>query len=321
MTTLIVALAGGACVAAVIGAALMVFRNPTGSAIEDRLDVLAGKSKGIDELSKKEQSVLTRPLDDVPNAVEEFVSNFLNIRRLLEQADMSMSPANFVAISLGLGGLGFAFALLTRFHVAGYIVLPLLLMPIPLIVATLKKRKRLKMFTKQLPEALELTARALRAGHSLGAGLQMVSAEIPEPLGLEFGRVYEEQNLGIALEDALNNLCERVPSLDLRFFATAVILQRTTGGDLAEILEKIGRLIRERFRIWGQIQALTGEGRLSGVVLLGLPPVLLIALLFLNYEYESLLITTPLGKKMLAVTAFMQLLGAYVIKKIVNIKV
>jgi tight adherence protein B len=321
MTPLIVALAGGACVAAVIGAALMAFRNPTGSAMEDRLDVLAGKSKGISDLSKKEQSVLSRPLDDVPNAIEEFVANFLNVRRLLEQADMAMSPAKFVAISLGLGGIGLAIGLVTQFHWAGYIIFPLVLMPIPLLLASMKKKKRMKMFTKQLPEALELTARALRAGHSLGAGLQMVSAEIPEPLGLEFGRVYEEQNLGIALEDALNNLCERVPSLDLRFFATAVILQRTTGGDLAEILEKIGRLIRERFRIWGQIQALTGEGRLSGVVLLGLPPVLLIALLFLNYEYESLLITTTLGKKLLAVTAFMQLLGAYVIKKIVNIKV
>jgi tight adherence protein B len=123
------------------------------------------------------------------------------------------------------------------------------------------------------------------------------------------------------LDDSLRGLTERIPNLDLKFFVTAVILQRQTGGDLAEILDKIGELIRDRFRIWGQVQALTGEGRLSGVVLLALPFVLFIAVYQLNPDYIKVLFTDPMGKKMLAVAVFMQILGALVIRKIVNIKV
>jgi tight adherence protein B len=138
---------------------------------------------------------------------------------------------------------------------------------------------------------------------------------------VEFGRVFEEQNLGIPLEEALRNLSDRVPNLDLKFFATAVILQRQTGGDLAEILDKIGHLIRERFKIFGQIAALTGEGRLSGVVLLALPPVLFLVVYRMNPGYISLLFTDPMGKKLLAGAVVMQVLGALAIRKIVDIKV
>ena len=126
-------------------------------------------------------------------------------------------------------------------------------------------------FAGQLPDALELVARALRAGHSLAAGMHVVAEEMPSPISDEFGRVYEEQNLGIPLEDAMRAMCDRVPNLDLRFFVTAVAIQRQTGGDLAEILDKIGHVIRERYKILGQVKALTAEGRLSGVVLIGLP--------------------------------------------------
>ncbi|MBL9085189.1 MAG: type II secretion system F family protein, partial [Planctomycetales bacterium] len=148
-----------------------------------------------------------------------------------------------------------------------------------------------------------------------------VREEMKAPISVEFGRVFEENNLGIPITDAMNNMTDRIPNLDLKFFATAIILQRQTGGDLAEILDKIGALIRDRFRIWGQIQALTGEGRLSGVVLLALPVVLFGAVYRLNPEYVMVLFRDPLGKKMLAGAVFMQLLGAYMIRKIVNIKV
>ncbi len=144
---------------------------------------------------------------------------------------------------------------------------------------------------------------------------------MPAPIAKEFGRVFEEQNLGISLDESLRSLTDRIPNLDLKFFVTALILQRQTGGDLAEILDKIGQLIRERFQIWGQIQALTGEGRLSGLVLLGLPFVLLIVVYRLNPDYVMVLFKDPAGKQMLAVAAFMQVLGALMIRKIVNIKV
>ena len=155
----------------------------------------------------------------------------------------------------------------------------------------------------------------------MASGFNLVADEMSAPIGDEFQRVYEEQNLGIPMDDALRSLTDRVPNLDLRFFATAVILQRQTGGDLAEILDKIGDLVRERFRIWGQVQALTGEGRLSGIVLLALPPVLFAAVWYLNPEYVMVLFTDPMGKKMLAGGVVMQILGALVIRKIVNIKV
>ncbi|MCS7160051.1 MAG: type II secretion system F family protein, partial [Gemmatales bacterium] len=145
--------------------------------------------------------------------------------------------------------------------------------------------------------------------------------ELPPPLGREFARVYEEQNLGIDIEDALKSLCERVPNLDLRFFATSVIIQRQTGGDLAEILDKIGYLIRERFRIQNQVKALTAEGRLSGAILIALPFVLFLVMLNINPEYVAMLWKTEIGMKMSLFALVMQILGALVIRKIVNIRV
>jgi tight adherence protein B len=164
-------------------------------------------------------------------------------------------------------------------------------------------------------------SQALRAGQSLPAGIHLVAQQMSEPLGPEFQRAYEQQNLGVPLEKSLTLMTERVPNLDLRFFATAVVLQRQTGGDLAEILDKISTLIRQRFQIWGQIQALTGEGRLSGIVLLALPPALFLAMLKLNYDYIMMLFEEPLGHKMLIFAVITQLIGAIAIKKIITIKV
>ena len=212
---------------------------------------------------------------------------------------------------LGVAGLNVFLAPLVGIMFAG----------IPFFWLLFRRKRRFQKFAAQLPEALELVARALRAGHSLAAGFHLVSQEGSPPIASEFGRVFEEQNLGLPFEEALNNLCDRVPNLDLKFFVTAVVLQRQTGGDLAEILDKIGRLIRERFAIWGQVQALTGEGRLSGIVLLALPPLLFITVYRMNPEYLSLLFTDELGKKMLIGGIFMQLLGALAIRKIVNIRV
>jgi tight adherence protein B len=191
----------------------------------------------------------------------------------------------------------------------------------PFLFLFFKRKRRMAQFAKQLPEALELISRALRAGHSLASGFKLVADEMGAPISTEFERCYESQNLGVPLEDAIEQMTERVPNLDLRFFATAVILQRQTGGDLAEILDKIGYIVRERFKIWGQIQALTGEGRLSGVVLLALPPVLFVVMWRLNPGYSMTLFTDPMGHQMLAGAVVMQVIGALVIRKIVNIKV
>jgi tight adherence protein B len=192
---------------------------------------------------------------------------------------------------------------------------------VPFLALWFKRKQRLAAFGKQLPEALELISRALRAGHSLASGFKLVADEMPTPISTEFERCYEAQNLGVSLEGAIEEMTNRVPNLDLRFFATAIILQRQTGGDLAEILDKIGHLVRERFVIWGQIQSLTGEGRLSGIVLLALPPALFVTMWYLNPNYSMMLFNDPMGHQMLIGAVIMQIVGALVIRKIVNIKV
>jgi tight adherence protein B len=184
-----------------------------------------------------------------------------------------------------------------------------------------KRKTRMAKFAAQLPDAMELVARALRAGHSLAAGMHVVAEEMPQPISKEFGRVYEEQNLGIPLEESLKGMCDRVPNLDLRFFVTSVAIQRQTGGDLAEILDRIGYVIRERFKILGQVKALTAEGRLSGVVLIALPIGLFMLMLWMKPDYIELLWKDPMGIKMSIGAIVLMLIGSYAIKKIVDIKV
>ncbi|HEV3021160.1 MAG TPA: type II secretion system F family protein, partial [Pirellulales bacterium] len=243
------------------------------------------------------------------------------LKLLFVQADTNLTPAKFFAISGGLLVVGTIVGVYAGFKPALAPLMGLSLGSLPLLWLIWRKKRRLKAFGAQLPDALELISRALRAGHSLAAGFNMVQEEMPAPISVEFGRVFEEQNLGIPMEDALTSMADRIPNLDLRFFSTAVILQRQTGGDLAEILDKIGHLVRERFKIWGAVQALTGEGRLSGIVLLALPPVLFLAVYRLNPDYVMMLFTDPMGKQMLAGAVVMQVLGALVIRKIINIKV
>jgi tight adherence protein B len=221
----------------------------------------------------------------------------------------------------GLAVTGLMLPTMAGFSVMLGPVMAAFLALLPIMWLLFRRKRRLKKFASQLPEALELIARALRAGHSLASGFNLVAQEMSDPIGGEFRRTFEEQNLGKALDETLNDFTKRVPNLDLKFFATAIILQRQTGGDLAEILDKIGNLVRERFKIWGQVQALTGEGRLSGVVLLALPPALFAVVYKMNPDYLMLLFTDPLGKKMLAGGIITQLLGALMIRKIVNIRV
>jgi tight adherence protein B len=246
---------------------------------------------------------------------------FPSLTKIFMQADCHISPSTLFGIGLVLGVLGATASWLAGVPIIFAPLAGLVMFTIPLLWLLAKRRFRLKKFASQLPDALELVARALRAGHSLGAGMHVVAEEMPMPIAEEFGRVFEEQNLGISVEDSLKGLCDRVPNLDLRFFATSVLIQRQTGGDLAEILDKIGYVIRERYRILGQVQALTGEGRLSGVVLIALPFGLFLFMLHLKPDYIALLWTDELGIQMSIGAIIAQILGALWIRKIVNIKV
>lgn len=324
MLTIIVIVASFIGVAALVGGVAVIFRGDANNAIEDRLDVLAGIKSGTmgRGVNEADSSLLSSPLDETRGMLERAFSRFGNIRKLLEQADSPLDASRFMLLSAALAFGSAVICIVVP-------VIPKWLAPVvapimgvlPLLWILLRRRSRLRKFGQQMPEGLELISRALRAGHSLASGINLVAEEMAAPLSREFRRCYEAQNLGIPLEQALEDMCERVPNLDLRFFVTAIVLQRQTGGDLAEILDKIGSLIRERFKIWGQIQALTGEGRLSGIVLLALPPALFVVMYYLNPNYCSVLFTDPLGHKMLAGAIVMQLVGAVVIKKIISIKV
>jgi len=319
----IIAITAFVAVAALVGGLAMIMREKPAGRLEDRLELLtgAGGSGAGKDGAQKQASVLSKPLEGGPDFFESVLSRFGNWNLIFEQADTSLTLTKLLAICGLLALCGVGIGSFARLHAGLIPVLAVLLASLPLAWLMLRRRKRLRTFAAQLPDALEMLARSLRAGQSLGFGMSMIANEMSDPIATEFGRVFEEQNLGVPLEESFEDLTERIPNLDLSFFATAVILQRQTGGDLAEILDKIGALIRDRFRIWGQVQALTGEGRLSGIVLLALPFVLFLAVYQLNPDYIMILFTDPLGKKMLAGAIFMQIVGALVIRKIVNIEV
>jgi tight adherence protein B len=300
--------------------AIFFLRDADRGKAADRLDVLVGK--GGKRESQADMLLKQAMLEvDKKTILDVLTPNFLTMERVFEQADANIKPSALFAISVGLAVVGGTLSVLIGRSIYIAPVGALLFFSIPWLWLWNKRRSRLKKFASQLPDALELVARALRAGHSLAAGLHVVSEEMPPPVAREFGRVYEEQNLGIPLEEALRSICQRVPNLDLKFFVTSVAIQRQTGGDLAEILDKIGHVIRERYKILGQVKALTAEGRLSGLVLVALPFGLFLMMLHMKPDYISLLWTDPLGVKMSIFALVLQVLGAYAIKKIVDIKV
>ncbi|TWT95978.1 Bacterial type II secretion system protein F domain protein [Botrimarina colliarenosi] len=325
MSPLVITLLVFGGVTGLVIAVAMLWSGDKEADVEDRLSALtsgkAVKGRGGKESGDKENDLLAATWNRGAGAFEQALANHLNLERLFAQADVSFSVSQFLMACVGAALLGFFAPTTLGLPIKFAPICSVVFVFIPFAWLIMKRKRRMKKFAAQLPEALELVARALRAGHSLGAGMNLVGAEMSPPICQEFSRCFEEQNLGMPLDEALENLTERVPNLDLKFFATAVILQRQTGGDLAEILDKIGRLIRERFKIWGQVQALTGEGRLSGIVLLALPPMLFGAVYRLNPDYLMLLFTDDMGKKMLIGGIVMQLLGAIVIQKIVNIRI
>lgn len=322
MSGTVIVIAVGVFVASLVAFAINVMM-PGGdsTSTEDRLAEMATRRRGNAEEKDKPSLLTDGTLDDTSSFLSRMMQNLPALQDYLDQADIRMQPAKFAFICLAFFGGGILACVLTPVPVLLGPVLGFLFMGLPVGWMFMKRKKRLAKFGKQMPEALELLGRSLRAGHSLNAGFGLVASEMEAPLATEFGRAFEEQNFGIPLDEAIEEMANRVPNMDLRFFATAVVLQRQTGGDLAEILDKIGHLVRERLMILGQIQALTGEGRMSGAVLLALPPVLFLVMLKLNYDYVMMLFTDEIGRYMLCGALVTQLIGALVIKKIITIKV
>jgi tight adherence protein B len=192
---------------------------------------------------------------------------------------------------------------------------------LPFMILNYKRGKRLRTYEEAFPEALDLISRALKAGHAFATGLKMVADEMDEPVGPEFRKTFDEQNFGLPLKDALDNLTQRVPIIDVRFFATAVLIQRETGGNLSEILENLAHVVRERFKILRQVRVYTAHGRMTGYVLLALPAVLCIALMFINPDHMNLLFRERMGQMMLLTAIVMQTIGYVWIRQVVKIEV
>src|SRR5439155_8069298 len=234
----------GGLVVAIVVALLFAFRKGDDSKASERLDALVGRNVRKDSSA---DMLLKQALQEVDKKtfLDKLTPEFFNLTKMFEQADVNIKPSALFGISCGLSVAG---AVLCIWGVNVYLapVGALTFFGLPWLWLYMKRAQRLKKFAGQLPDAMELVARALRAGHSLAAGMHVVAEEMPAPVSKEFGRVYEEQNLGIPLEEAMKGMCDRVPNLDLRFFVTSVAIQRQTGGDLAEILDRIGHVIRER---------------------------------------------------------------------------
>lgn len=244
-----------------------------------------------------------------------------SFRKICEQAALPW-PAHQVLVGIGFAVTAFLIVtLLTGMHPIIQLVGVVLLAATPVLVIVYKRNARLKKLNNQMPEALELMSQALRAGHALPAGIQLVAEQLHDPIGTEFARVHAEQDLGIPMEEALEHLAQRIDLLDMRMFVTAIQIQRQTGGDLTEMMDRISAVIRDRIRILGQVRALTAEGRLSGWILTLLPLFVLLLLFYVNPAHPQTLFDNSEGVIMMIVAVVMQILGMLIIRKIVNIKV
>jgi tight adherence protein B len=306
--------------------ALRGFRSSEKRGVRSRLKALAvqAEKEGAVDILRKDR------LSDIPwlHLLLKKFSAMGKMALLVEQAGVSRKPGFYILLSLTLVFIGFLAG--APFHSAYFPLLPsfMIIIPCALVPGTFpslylryKRRKRLNKFQEQLPEALELLARSLKAGHAFSSGLRLVSEEMEEPIGFEFEKALNEINFGVSAQDALVNLTDRVPLDDLRFFVISVILQRETGGNLAEILENLARLIRERFKLNGHVRVLSSQARLSAYILVAVPVVLAFIIHLMNPKFYEALFENPVGKYILAVGVVWMIIGIFFMKRMVTIRV
>ena len=295
-------------------------RGPVAKRISRRLQTMsAGAHEGRQDLSIIKKRLLSETAGAQRLLLRAPRIHLLD--RLLEQSGTTLNVGQFCLWSLGMGL--FTLVLLVFFHVPFLIVLPVAIAAIfvPLLFIFSKKQKRMKHIERQLPDALDLISRALRAGHALPSAIQMVGNEMAAPIAHEFRIVFDEVNYGISMKDALRNLSTRVPSTDVGYFVVAVLIQRETGGNLTEILGNIAGIIRERLKLFGQIRVFSAEGRLSAWILSLLPFCLVALLNVINPAFMKVLWTDELGRKLLAVMLGLMVIGILWMRKLIRIRV
>ena len=271
-----------------------------------------------------EATVLKQQQQGTLLAVERLIARTAagpRLTRLIEQSGTWITPGAVIVASLGGAvALPLLVGLVVRAPFVGPVA-ALVGLSVPSLVLMRRRTVRLRTFEEQFPEALDLLSRAMRAGHAFQTALGTAADELPAPVGIELKKVFEQQNFGLPLQDALNELAARIPILDVKFFVTAIAIQRESGGNLAEILDNLAHVVRERFKIQRQVRTHTAHGRFTGFVLLALPAGLAIALSFISPGHIQLLVSEPMGRMMIGIAIVMQTVGFIWIRQVIKIEV
>ena len=321
--TFLIAILVFAVVAAVIFAiaTLVDERKSRARLLRERLSTVdqADEARPNAELALLRDEMLSKiPALDTLLRRSEQITNF---QTMLSQADLDMRAGTVLMLSavsaIVIGFLVFAFSGSFQFVWIGLIFGAIL----PYAYTSYRRAKRFQKFEELFPEAIDTLARAVRAGHAFTTALEMISTETSEPVASEFRKLYEEQKFGLPVRDALMNLTDRMPLVDVKFFVTAVMLQRETGGNLAEILDNLSYVIRERFKIMRQVNVYTAQGRLTMMLLMGMPPLIVVAMLAMNPAFIQPLFSDPIGHTLLVAGICLQTIGYFVIRKIIRIQV
>ena len=307
--------------AAFVFATLLDHRNARARVIKERL---ANERKAPERSPEDELAILRdEQLSKIP-ALDTLLrrSNRVSeLQKMLVQGGLAMRAGNFMAFSVLCGfGVAIAAYLFSGRQEVGWFAL-VIGMIVPYGYASVRRTKRFEKFEELFPEAIDTLARAVRAGHAFTTALELISNEISEPIAGEFRQLYEEQKFGMPVRDALMNLTERVPLVDVKFFVTAVMLQRETGGNLAEILDNLSYVIRERFKIQRQVRVYTAQGRLTMALLMGMPPIIIVLMRVIEPDFIRPLFTDPIGHILLFAGIILQTMGYFVIRKIIRIQV
>jgi len=312
---------------AVVAAAIFVIfslfdeRNSRARLLRERLGSVEREAAGqpnTDMALLRDEMLSKIPALDSLLRRSEQVSN---LQTMLGQADLNLRAGN-VLMMCGVSAVLFAFLTYAAARSLQFIWVGLIFGAIiPYAYASYRRAKRFQKFEELFPEAIDTLARAVRAGHAFTTALELIASEMSEPVATEFRKLYEEQKFGLPVREALMNLTERIPLVDVKFFVTAVMLQRETGGNLAEILDNLSYVIRERFKIMRQVKVYTAQGRLTMMLLMGMPPLIVVTMLLMNPNFIQPLFTDPIGHTLIVAGISLQTIGYFVIRKIIRIQV
>jgi tight adherence protein B len=319
---LVIALLAFVVVSLAVFAGMSLFdqRKAQARVLRDRLSA----SQQPDEQATPDVALLRDELLSRIPAFDTFLRRSERIsvlQKMLAQGNVDVRAGNFLVLCVGAAVILAIVAAIAGGNLLFAWAGALIGFFIPYAYASHMRNKRFQKFEEKFPEAIDTLARAVRAGHAFTTALEMIANEVSEPVAGEFRQLYEEQKFGLPVRDALINLAERIPLVDVKFFVTAVMLQRETGGNLAEILDNLSYLIRERFKILRQVRVHTAQGRLTMVLLMALPPTIVVVMTLLNPGFIRPLFTDPIGHALIVGGITLQTMGYFVIRKIIRIQV